>query len=129
MTHAPQRTAPAAPDPLAFRHVDATAPDAIDIVAKHMHVTGLVTVDGLVSRQAVLDFAARCLDLIPHRDSEPDGLTVVRDTGHRAHQPGFAGLGNGGLSAHTERSGIPAPPRLMLFVCEKPAEEGGLIHL
>ncbi|RKN55077.1 hypothetical protein D7231_34825 [Streptomyces klenkii] len=77
----------------------------------------------------MLDLAAQCLRLIPHRDSEPDGLTVIQDSGHPNQPPGFAGFSNQALPVHTERSGTPEPPRLMLFVCARPAKAGGAIRL
>lgn len=104
-------------------------PQADETIAAQLRAAGLVTVGGLDSRAAVLDFAGRLMHLLPHRDSDPDGLTVIRDTGHRADRAGFAGLGNGPLLPHTERSGIPAPPRLMLIVCVRPAEAGGEVVL
>ncbi|WP_406438976.1 TauD/TfdA family dioxygenase [Streptomyces sp. NBC_01613] len=76
-------------------------------------------------RNAVLAFAARIMRLVPHRDSDSDGLTTIRDTRHHAHRAGFAGLGSGPLDPHTERSGTPNPPRLMLLVCGKAAVTGG----
>ncbi|WP_328747193.1 TauD/TfdA family dioxygenase [Streptomyces sp. NBC_00285] len=105
--------------------VDLAAPGAEEKIAGQLRDTGLVTVDGLASRAAVLAFATRTMSLVPHRDSDSDGLTTIRDTGRHAHRTGFAGLGNGPLDPHTERSGTPNPPRLMLLVCGQAAAAGG----
>ncbi|MDT0307303.1 TauD/TfdA family dioxygenase [Streptomyces sp. DSM 44917] len=113
----------------ARHYVNPAADDAADAIAARMRETGLVTVDGLTSRRAVLDLAAKCMQLIPHRDSEPHGLTVIQDSGHPSQPSGFAGFSNQALPVHTERSGTPEPPRLMLFVCARPAEVGGAIRL
>ncbi|WP_406463427.1 TauD/TfdA family dioxygenase [Streptomyces sp. NBC_01622] len=105
--------------------VDLAAPEAVEKIAGRLRDTGLVTVDGLNSRAAVLAFTTRTMDLVPHRDSDSDGLTTIRDTGRHAHRTGFAGLSNGPLDPHTERSGTPNPPRLMLLVCAQAAATGG----
>lgn len=118
---------PAAPGStdLFTRHYVDHHRDADGLIAERMRETGLVTVDGLVTREAVLAFARRIMDITAHRDSDPDGLTVIRDTGRHAHRPGFAGLGSGELTPHTDGSGLPRPPRLLLLVCAQQAKAGG----
>lgn len=107
------------------RHVDLTSPDADHKVARKLAEVGLVTFSGLASREAVLSLVSRLMTLTPHRDSDHDGLTTIRDTGCQAHRPGFAGFSSGELAAHTERSSVPLPPRLMLLVCVTEPETGG----
>ena len=111
----------------AFTHhrIDLAAPGVEAAIAAQLRDVGLVLLDGLTSRKAVLAFAARIMNLVPHRDSDSDGLTTIRDTRRHAHRAGFAGFGNGGLDPHTERSGTPDPPRLMLLVCGQAAVTGG----
>ncbi|WP_405749377.1 TauD/TfdA family dioxygenase [Streptomyces sp. NBC_01411] len=111
--------------PFARHLVDITSPAASDDIARRLGEDGLVTVAGLTSRTAVLSFASRIMTVVPHRDSEADGLTTIRNTDLPVSRPGFAGFGAGELAPHTDRSGIPAPPRLMLLVCAQPAEAGG----
>ncbi|MFB7741899.1 TauD/TfdA family dioxygenase [Streptomyces sp. NPDC056132] len=94
-------------------------------IADQLRETGLVALDGLVTRPSVLAFAPTLMEVTPHRDSDPDGLTTLYDTRRHATRPGFAGLTNRELAPHTERSGIPRPPRLMLLVCASPAVRGG----
>jgi hypothetical protein len=110
-----------------LRHyVDITAPGAEPLVMERLREVGMVTLDGLATRGAVHSFADRIMAVIPHRDSDSDGLTTIRDTGRRhAGRAGFAGFGNGELAPHTERSGVPSPPRLMLLVCAQAALAGG----
>jgi hypothetical protein len=112
-------------DLFAAHYIDLHRQDAARAVEEQIRDVGLVTFDGLDSRNAVLNAASRFLHLVAHRDSDPDGLTVIRDTGRHAHHAGFGGLGCGGLAPHTDRSSLPSPPRLVLFVCARPAEEGG----
>lgn len=116
---------PAPSDLFAEHYVDLRAEGAAARVAAGLWERGLVTLDGLNGHAAVLELAARYLDVTPHRDSDPDGLTVLHNTHRHAGRSGFAGLGSGSLSPHTERSGLLFPPRLMLVACARPAEEGG----
>ncbi|MEU9113258.1 TauD/TfdA family dioxygenase [Streptomyces sp. NPDC048483] len=110
-------------------YLDVRDHDGARAVEEQISEVGLVTFDGLDSRDAVLDIATRYLNISTHRDSDPDGLTVIRDTGRHTHRAGFGGLGRGELAPHTDRSSLPAPPRLMLFVCARPAEQGGICLL
>ncbi len=84
-----------------------------------------MTFDGLAGRGNVIAFASRIMAIASHRDSDPDGLTTIRDTPGRRNLAGFAGPGGGELLPHTDGSGIPEPPRLMLLACERPADRGG----
>ncbi|MFF3364169.1 TauD/TfdA family dioxygenase [Streptomyces misionensis] len=110
-------------------HIDIRAPHAVDACVARLHETGLVTVAGLMDRRSVFDFANQLMHITPHPHSDPDGLTTIQDTGRHAHRAGLAGLGHGDLEAHTERAGVPNPPRMMLFVCMRPATEGGDVLL
>ncbi|MDX3851124.1 TauD/TfdA family dioxygenase [Streptomyces sp. AK02-01A] len=109
----------------ADRYVNLRAPHANDVIAAQLRETGLVTLNGLTTRQEVLAFASRMMAITPHPHGAPDSLTLIHDTGNHAHRAGFAGLGSGELQAHTERSGTPTPPRLILLVCLQPATAGG----
>ncbi|MFE7276893.1 TauD/TfdA family dioxygenase [Streptomyces sp. NPDC057623] len=121
MRRAPQPYA----DAFAHHRIDLAAPGAEAAIAAQLRDVGLVTLDGFTSRNAVLAFATRIMDAVPHRDSDSDGLTTIRDTRRHVHRAGFAGFGNGDLDPHTERSGTPHPPRLMLLVCGQTAVMGG----
>jgi len=109
----------------ADHYVNLRATHAQDVIAAQLRETGLVTLDGLTTRPSVLAFASRLMTISPHPHSAPDGLTLIHNTGSHAHRAGFAGLGSGELEPHTERSGVPAPPRLILLVCLRPARAGG----
>ncbi|MFD7501620.1 TauD/TfdA family dioxygenase [Streptomyces sp. NPDC059850] len=90
-----------------------------------LHTTGLVHLDGLATRRSVLECASRIMRIALHPDSDADGLTVIRDTGHHADQAGCTGLTSAEVLPHTERSGTLMPPRLMMLVCHRPATRGG----
>ncbi|MDT9685040.1 TauD/TfdA family dioxygenase [Streptomyces sp. TRM76323] len=98
-------------------------------VMERLRTRGIATVEGLGTRAEVLAFARQVMTLVPHPDSDPDGLTTIRDRGAASRRSGLAGLGSGELLAHTERSSLPRPPRLMLLVCQQPAISGGEVLL
>lgn len=100
-------------------------PSAEAAVLGALRSTGLVTLEILPTRQEVLAFAKRIMCITPHEVSDPDGLTVIRDTAQHAGREGFAGLSNGEVLPHTERSSLATPPRLMMLVCARPATTGG----
>ncbi|MFG3136590.1 MULTISPECIES: TauD/TfdA family dioxygenase [unclassified Streptomyces] len=112
-------------DLFAAHFLDHRAPGASAQIAEQLREDGLVTLDQLATRNDVLAFSSRIMTMSAHRDSDSDGLTTIRCIPRHAGRPGYAGLGNGELAPHTERSGLPHPPRLMLLVCSQPAESGG----
>jgi hypothetical protein len=65
------------------------------------------------------------MHIAAHRDGDADGLTTIQDTRRYPDRAGFAGFTSAELLPHTDRSGIPEPPRLMLLVCASPADQGG----
>ncbi|TDC81855.1 TauD/TfdA family dioxygenase [Actinomadura sp. 7K507] len=118
MSKAPQ----AGDDVLTAYHA---GPVALSVIAQRLRDVGLVVLDGMASRDAVLALAFRVMDITAHRDSDPDGLTTIRDSGRHQDRPGFGGFTDKELAPHTERSGLATPPRLMLLVCGRPADQGG----
>ncbi len=94
-------------------------------LTERLEEDGLVTLEGLERRDQVLDLARVTMRVAKHRDSDPDGLTTIRDTGRHHGRPGFAGLGSGELLPHTEGSGQADPPRLMMLALVRAADSGG----
>ncbi|MER7771299.1 TauD/TfdA family dioxygenase [Kitasatospora sp. NPDC096140] len=87
---------------------------------------GMLRLARLGGRDDVLRTAGRLMSsLWQHRDADPDGLTVIRDTGRHDGRTGFAGLGREALALHTECAQHPAPPRLLLLACARAGEAGG----
>ncbi|MFJ7412824.1 TauD/TfdA family dioxygenase [Streptomyces sp. NPDC098077] len=99
------------------------------LICAQLRDRGIVTIDHLGSRSAVRGYAHRVMTLWKHPDSDKDRLTTIRDSGSRADRAGQAGFGRGELAPHTERSGIPRPPRLMMLVCLRKADAGGEVLL
>lgn len=58
-------------------------------------------------------------------DSDERGVTTIAELGPAASQPNAAGFSHRELAAHTDRSGIPEPPALMMLTCAVQARTGG----
>ncbi|MEU5383248.1 TauD/TfdA family dioxygenase [Kitasatospora cineracea] len=87
---------------------------------------GFAGLTGLRTRADVLESAHLLLgELRVHRDSGPDGLTVVRDLGEVAHRAGFGGFGREELLPHTDGTQVAEPARLVLLACQAGARSGG----
>lgn len=90
---------------------------------------GMITFESSPQRADVLALARQIMTIWPHRDSEPDGITVLQDRGDLAKERGFAGFGHHALGAHTEASAVESPPQLMMLVCAQAATAGGQCSL
>ncbi|MFE7115287.1 hypothetical protein ACFU99_07645 [Streptomyces sp. NPDC057654] len=66
-------------DPFAEHYVDLTHGQALTTLASQLSDRGLAT------RSAVRAAVTRIMELIPHQDSDPDGLTTIRNTTRLAH--------------------------------------------
>jgi hypothetical protein len=88
---------------------------------------GLVTLTGITGRAELVALARQLMTVRPHRDSGPDGVTVITST--QAEGSGYAGFTDAELIPHTDGSGVPDPPGLLLLVCQQPASEGGQTRL
>jgi hypothetical protein len=85
---------------------------------------GFATFDGVGSRSSLLRLAWPFVDIVRHRDSDVDGITVIAGRDEESG-PGFAGFGRGELLPHTEGSSLPHPPSVLLLACVAPADAGG----
>ncbi|WP_406003406.1 hypothetical protein [Streptomyces sp. NBC_00829] len=85
-------------DLFAAHFIDHKAPGAPAQIAEQLREGGLVTLDQLATRHAVVTFASRIMTFSAHRDSDCDGLTTIRCIPRHAGRPGYAGLGNGELA-------------------------------
>jgi hypothetical protein len=100
--------------------------EVLERAAAVLRDRGVVRLGPFGGRGDVLGTAGRLMSALwRHRDADPDGLTVIRDTGRHEGQPGFAGLGRGHLALHTECAQLLRPPRLILLVCAQAADTGG----
>jgi alpha-ketoglutarate-dependent taurine dioxygenase len=112
------------PDPWTWYRVSSrdenTATGLVSALAEH----GLVLLDGVVGADDLLRLAHSIATIVPHRDSDPAGLTTIADVGGHVRS-GFAGFSACALNPHTDRSGIATPPVLLMMSCGQPASSGG----
>src|SRR5215470_15460140 len=104
--------------------VDLRPPGGVEQLARRLAERGFATFDGVRNRNSMLSLARAFVGIVQHRDSDPDGVTVVAGQDHET-APGFAGFGRGELLPHTEGSSLPRPPSLLLIACVAPAVAGG----
>jgi hypothetical protein len=96
---------------------EATVPSATKAISHRICSDGLALFDGVYSIEAVLAVAGPLMTITPHPDSDERGVTVIAELGPAANQPNANGFSHHELIAHTDRSGIPEPPALMMLTC------------
>ncbi|OLT15436.1 hypothetical protein BJF78_01635 [Pseudonocardia sp. CNS-139] len=98
-----------------------TAPEDVLV---DLACTGLALVEAVPDPASMLALTRRLgAVVVPHRDSRPDGVTVIEDRGARA--AALAGFTRSSLFPHTDRSGTPDPPGLLFTVCGREPTSGG----
>ncbi|MGW5715148.1 TauD/TfdA family dioxygenase [Amycolatopsis sp. NPDC003865] len=106
-------------------HVDVEAVGGAGELAAVLARRGVALFDGVRSEQQLLQLAARLGRIVPHRDSNASGITVLAARGDVRPRPGRAGFSRQPLAPHTDCSDRPGPPGLVLAMCMRPAERGG----
>lgn len=96
-------------------------------VAAKLAADGLARFDGITTRSQLVALGASLGHPVPHRDSALDGVTMLMHRGRLAGRIGFEGFGNGPLPPHTDRSGTPDPPALLMVVCGRKGKGGECI--
>lgn len=96
---------------------------SLDPVMAGLRGNGLAVVD-VADRGELLRLANALATIVPHRDSDLTGLTTITDLGQPAGD-GFLGFTDRELSPHTDRSGDPRPPVLLMTGCVQAARTGG----
>ncbi len=94
-----------------------------DHVIAALGARGLALVDGLATRSELLRLTRSIATVVPHRDSDPEGVTTLTDVGEVPS--GFAGFSAVALNPHTDCSGQAGPPALLTMHCSKAAVSGG----
>jgi alpha-ketoglutarate-dependent taurine dioxygenase len=110
-------------DTLADYRVDAraTGGDLAATLAQH----GFAIFDGVTDARA-LPRLAHCLGaIVRHRHSDGSGVTGITNRHRPVSRIGQAGFTDQALAPHTDCSGQPDPPHLVLMACARPALRGG----
>lgn len=94
-------------------------------LAASLREDGMITFESSCERADLLTLAQRIMNIWPHRDSDPDGVTVLQDCGDLVMKPGLAGFGHDALAVHTEGSAIERPPQLLMLSCAQAGTAGG----
>ncbi|WP_155980898.1 TauD/TfdA family dioxygenase [Nocardia sp. CNY236] len=94
-------------------------------VAAGVASDGIARFDRIRSRVQFVTLSSSLGTVVPHRDSDGDGITMLQNRGSVARRMGFGGFGAGALAPHTDRSGVIDPPALLLVVCGRRAVSGG----
>jgi hypothetical protein len=105
-------------------HTDPRRPDVTGAVLGCLATHGIATVSGVVDRHAALALAWSVGMVVPHRDADAAGVTMLAGT-EPAPQPGYAGLSRRQLTPHTDGTAVTRPPTLVMLVCARPAPSGG----
>lgn len=100
-------------------------PGAASRLVRALSRAGFALLDGVLDAGSLLGVACSIATVVPHRDSRPDGVTVLINRGSVSERRGFAGFGQGELIPHTDRSGVAQPPALLMMACGQPADTGG----
>jgi hypothetical protein len=108
-----------------LERVDVTQHGADRRLTCALSSTGFALLDGIADADTLLTVARSIGAVVPHRDSRPDGVTVLEDRGADRAHVGFAGFGHHELVPHTDRSSVERPPGLLLMACGRTAEHGG----
>lgn len=107
--------------------VDVTAVGGVGELAAVLAQRGVALFDGIRSEQLLLQVAARLGRIVPHRDGNPTGITVLTDRGEVRPRPGQAGFGRQPLAPHTDCTDRPRPPLLVMAMCVRPANQGDFV--
>lgn len=104
---------------------DVADPFTIEAMRHRICSTGLALFEGAHDAQTMLAAARQVMSITPHPDSDERGITTIAELGPAAEHPNAEGFSRRELMAHTDRSGIPEPPALMMLTCAVQARSGG----
>lgn len=108
-----------------YRVGDVADPLTVGKMRRQVRSDGLALFDGVYDDEAMLAAAGRMMYVTAHPDSDDRGVTTIVELGPAAAQPNAGGFSHRELLAHTDRSGVPDPPALMMLTCAVQARVGG----
>src|SRR4051812_39931729 len=94
---------------------DLRDPDCVPQILDGLRSHGISLLHGAVNRDRLTDVARCFLKVRRHRDSDPDGITVITRRPVTPSAPSTAGFTDGELWPHTEGSSMPEPPHLLMM--------------
>ncbi|HUZ25257.1 MAG TPA: TauD/TfdA family dioxygenase [Streptosporangiaceae bacterium] len=108
---------------------DVADPLTLGRLRRQVCSAGLAVFDGAPDAGAMLAVAGQVMSVTAHPDSDKRGITTITDLGPAAGQPNAGGFSRRELMSHTDRSGVPDPPALMMLTCAVQAPAGGATRL
>jgi alpha-ketoglutarate-dependent taurine dioxygenase len=87
---------------------------------------GMITFDGIESKEDLLYLCNRLGTIVNHRDAERTGLTYIVKRENIPHIEGYQAFTDTALMLHTDGSSMPDPATLVVLWCAQPAEDGGV---
>jgi Taurine catabolism dioxygenase TauD, TfdA family len=108
-----------------YRAGDVAGPPTVEKMCHQVCSYGLALFDGAYDVEAMLAVAGQMMNVTPHPDSDDRGVTTIVELGPAADHPNAGGFSRRELMAHTDRSGVPDPPGLMMLTCAVQARVGG----
>jgi hypothetical protein len=112
-------------NPRLYEIGDLRRPRLLSKVPQQLADSGLAIFDGVDDPKGLLTAAATVMTVVPHPDAGPEGVTVLSDLGAAGDHPGSAGFSHHALPPHTDRSGVPTPPGLVMLTCAAGVFVGG----
>jgi Taurine catabolism dioxygenase TauD, TfdA family len=108
-----------------YRVGDVADPPTMGKVRHQLRSDGLALFDGAHGIEAMLGVARQMMCITAHPDSDDRGVTTIVELGPAANLPNAGGFSRRELMPHTDRSGVPDPPGLMMLTCAVQARVGG----
>jgi alpha-ketoglutarate-dependent taurine dioxygenase len=108
-----------------YRVGNVSDPPTAEKMRRQVCSHGLALFDGAYDVETMLTVAGRMMNVTAHPDSDDRRVTTIVDLGPAARQPNAGGFSRRELLAHTDRSGAPDPPGLMMLTCAAQAQVGG----
>jgi len=96
-----------------------------DHIAHALADKGMITFDGIESKEDLLHLCTRLGTIANHRDADETGLTHIMKQKDIQSIEGYQAFTDSFLALHTDGSSMPYPATLVVLWCEQPAEEGG----
>jgi alpha-ketoglutarate-dependent taurine dioxygenase len=95
-------------------------------VAHALAENGMITFDGIQSKEDLLHLCSRLGTIVNHRDAESTGLTHIIKREDIQPIEGYQAFTASSLPLHTDGSSMPDPATLVVLWCVQPAEKGGI---
>jgi len=98
----------------------------INNIITKLHEDGLLIIDAVNTIEELLSIAQSLGSIIQHRDADERGLTHIMQRDVLDDKSSTRGFTAKELLPHTDGSSVAVPPTLIIVLCKKKAQMGGL---